>query len=491
MLRSASAKLRPTWGRRSAASFVGTLCQGKINPTELFPFPTSSLPQHVKDSMIESRTSFTKEGSADTWGLMIPDHFGGLGLPHPCVFDVISHADASRYAHQHFHNVGAFLIRSFANKEHQGRYLAPMSDGSSRVGWAVDEFESPNDPCGAAAGKFLEDRASYEVTGRKAVCDVTDPTGFVVMLRLQRGDTNALGWIYVDAKAPGVKYAGNVLTFDKAVVPMDNVFVGARDGYRTGMTSTLTAQYMAAAALVSAARAAAKMAGGNATPYQIALLQTHAYAVESVGSALAANIEKGVSDTFLEAASLALLNGRLLEVLRSVDPVSPAVERLLSQTAPLARAAACCGVEDFAQIFNATSTLETMQQRTLRMGGFVDRFPELQVDAAIVKRAEGLVVKFGEMVEKMAVRQGLHAVHKHIELERIAQGLASLYSASAVLSRAHRAVAAKLPSAAVEHAVAAVWAETELDAVQRLVTLNAAATADSAHARIAADLLAE
>ena len=111
MLRARRLACAAAWAR--SASYVGNICQGKIDPAELFPFPTSALPQHVKESMIDARSA--AKDSADSWGLLIPDHFGGQGFPHPCVFDVVSHMSADRYSSLHYHTLASFLIRSFAS----------------------------------------------------------------------------------------------------------------------------------------------------------------------------------------------------------------------------------------------------------------------------------------------------------------------------------------------------------------------------------------
>jgi hypothetical protein len=468
-----------------SASYAGVMFQGKINPTELFPFPTSSLPDHVKDSMNESRANLSA-AAGDSWGILVPEHFGGLGLPHPCAFEVACRAPASIYSSLHFHTMLAYAMRSFADKEHAGRYLSQMSDGSVRVGWAVDEFRGPNDFCtGGTTATANASDATYSLSGEKAFYG-TSPNAFAVFCRVS-GEVPKHIWIYVDAATKGVSVSGNTVRFDSVVVPVDNVFVAAGDAYKAVMTTVLTSQYMVAGA---AANLAQDGCHDDAVKLQIA---SWSYALETCGAAVAANIEKGVSDTFIETTLLSLLTTRVLALVRQTQNSEVAhVEKLLGGVHSFAKGAACCGIEDFAIAFNGTSTMETMQLRTLRTMGFIDKFPSLDLDSTVVQRCEKLIVKLGEFVEKIAVRHGTVTSEREMLLQRTSQSAALLFATSAVLSRAHRAVNGKVATCQTEASLATVWAASALDSVETLLQAagSTAGSADSAHARIASELLA-
>jgi hypothetical protein len=383
-------------------------------------------------------------------------------------------------------------VRSFADKEHSGRYLSSMSDGSLRVGWAVDEFDSPNDPCGGSTVATEAENSMVSLTGTKIVKG-DSPTAFAVYCNITRAQgKQGHGWIMVERSTANAVLDGGVLKLNGALVPVDNIFVPAGDGYRAAMTALLTAQYLIAA---SVSRTAAAYATED-LPASLVMDQAHSYALEACGAALAANIEKGVQDTFLESTLTSVLIARVMAAKRLISSEAELVglERMLSSGDDYGKAAACCGIEDFAVIFNQTTTMTTMQTRTMRSLGMIERFPPLDtLEPSVVDRCEKLIVKFGEFVERLAIRSGLTVIDRELQLERAATAAALLFATASVFSRAHRAAKGKTATAVTEKALASVWGTYALDEVEAILRAagSSSATADSAHARVAASLLSK
>lgn len=466
-------------------SFVAAAYRGRIAPEEIFPFPTSELEAHVREAMMENRSTLLNQetrSNTDVWGMLSPEDLGGLELPFPCVFDVLSQSSPQSYLNVHEHAfLATFLIRTFASKEHKGRYLPAMSDASTQVAWAASERASPNDPaeCRCSA-TFEEATSTYIISGEKIV-NHQSPTAFLSLVNITSGPATGLAWFWIANDTPGVEFSPGILRLKNAKVPMDAVVVPAGDAYRACMTSLF-----AAATATSAIRVAALRS--STCPDEA----TAIYALESMGAALSANIQRGKLDTFLESvATLSFADSvQCLNIQPSYRQLA-AIERYSLSTDVLAKAGACCGVEDAALVFNKTSTLETMQTRSLAAFGFVDQLPEVDFPTATRTRIAMAINKFGTVVRSFAVRHGSTSTEREIAGSRLNLIATLLFSTVAVVSRSHRAISGKVSTAEVERHLAVHWIELAMAQVDVLLSdaLSAARTADDAHARLCADVL--
>lgn len=502
----------PTQRRAQSSSFVGALYRGNIKPVELFPYPPATAPESacVDDDVVNDVVKAGATPESEVWGLALPQVYGGSEAAHVALCQIaaeVTERNPNAYMDAHPHAfLASYLVRSFASKEQKGRYLTELSDGKATIGWAPRDAGQAD--LARVACKAVRDdtTATFKVTGTKYVSlpKTAAPLKFALILaRIEYVDATApegLTWLFVEMGTPGVTLEGNILTLNNASIPVDSNLSDIGGGYRMYMTTALTAPYVLAGAAVGVMRRAVPHIASAAAAQRLA---ARAYALESVAAALAANIDASVADTFQESAltsaftrdcTQAVIDAALEHNLpASVVDEALAIEAQYGNVDADTDAAACCGMEDAAVLFNNTGTFETMRRRQLRAMGTVDRLPEgVSADEAIIKQFESVVASFGTAIERTTVRQGSLIAQQDILPRRCAAVALDLFSTAAVMSRSQRALASKQPTAPVEHALAMLWAHSAVARAEQNTweIQHAAQTADDSHGRLAAEVLA-
>ena len=165
------------------ASFAVSLFHTKIDPVEVFPFPSAKMTDDEVDNLqatvkairggdgqptSASSVSLTEAGIA---GLQIPSEFGGLQLSHSAsslVWEELGQSlDLGLFERYIDHASFATFLLKQCDGRIRGKYLPSMSDGSIVIGLAIKEAGSEMDLSNNQVSAAADGQGSYLISGTK------------------------------------------------------------------------------------------------------------------------------------------------------------------------------------------------------------------------------------------------------------------------------------------------------------------------------------
>ncbi|RNF16391.1 putative acyl-CoA dehydrogenase, mitochondrial precursor [Trypanosoma conorhini] len=501
-----------------SVSYIGGLFNFKIVPTEMFPYPRRRVDGEEAEnlqSVLESiRTNNNILGNL--YGARIATEYGGLGLGHTAhalVCEELGNNCLDKLLATIRHSgVCTQLLASTGANDIKGKYLTSMSDGTIRMGWAIEEDGFGTDLSMNSTQAVMHDDGSYTLTGQKRCDAAASATHFLVLAKTltqkssEDGATVATrsSLFICEKEAPGLKIEGDSIVLENT--PVADVVGVMGEGFKDAMIALFTEEYLYAVSLLGTMKRLVEELQSTNTGGGVAeMLPSFAcaiYAMESSLYALTANMDVPREDSLLECT---LVNAFVqattaqclhrLELLKSPNPTIDNyfrhAKKILSLMEPqdfLYATAVCCGVEDYGLFFQQASTLQMMQARAIRFMGVHDRVPIKNIAEA--SRIDEAVVKFGEAVEATFVKNGSQVPYQQLLLNRLGEAASLLYAASAVASRASMCATKGLPSAKLEGKLATAFIQFS---VERALSLseeccNIGKTADTVYRRIALEV---
>ena len=519
--------------RRCSTSYAAGIFRYKINSQEVFPYMGRKFETEENDNVSAlldgisdvSTTAITPELLKEwgAWGMQCPLEFGGLELSHTAHAAVFEELGKGGFVKEAValcpHTAHAtFMLKTNATKEMKGKYLPSVSEGSFVFTMATQE-----ELCGEDINNIRSEavvdadmNSMYIVNGEKLVSTIgiSSVTHFLVAVKIDtqvNQDENGpqmkkrCAFLVVEKSSPGVTVDAvtGKMTLKDVKVSCENLVGSVGQGFQNLNVTNHTHNYEMSAALLGTLKSAVDTIASpevnegnkNATgAVRVALMNI--YAMESMLYLVTANLDKPTEDSLIESALATLfVRKHVLSALTTLQEYYPADVMPSLQAARSILAAscdsltlqstvACCGIEDFGVIFRKSSTLETMQARTIRAVGVRDRLPLNNWDeAALVEKA---VIKFGGAVESVFVKNYQRVRANQLLLERIADAAGLIYASAAVLSRAAQCAKMKLPTAKDERKLAALFVPTSMDTVNVLLNecINNGTTCDETHARV-------
>ncbi|EAN95100.1 putative acyl-CoA dehydrogenase, mitochondrial precursor [Trypanosoma cruzi] len=499
-------------------SYLGGLFNFKIIPGEMFPYPCRKMDGDEAEnleSVLESVRS-NKNILGNLYGAQIATEYGGLGLGHTAhalIYEELGNncIDKSFSTMRHS-GVCTHVLASTGTKDLKGKYLTAMSDGTIKMGWAIEEDGFGSDLSMNNTRAVMNDNGSYVLTGQKRCVDAASATHFLVLAKtvIQRNSeegatvANRSSLFICANDAKGLRIEGDSIVLENT--PVSDVVGVMGEGFKDAMIALFTDEYLYAVSLLGIMkRLVEELQGVNAEegiteilPYFVCAI----YAMESTLYALTANMDIPAEDSLLEctlvsafvqATTAQLL--RMLELLKSPNTTIDNYFRyattfidLMESRDFLYSTAVCCGVEEYGLFFQKASTLQMMQARALRFVGVRDRVPIKNIpESSLIDEA---VVNFGDAVEATFVKSGSQVPYQQLLLNRLGEAASMLYAASAVASRASMCVTKGLPSAKVEGKLATAFIRFSVERARILSEecCNVGKTADDVYKRIALEV---
>ncbi|KEG12178.1 putative acyl-CoA dehydrogenase, mitochondrial precursor [Trypanosoma grayi] len=503
---------------RYSSSYAAGLFNFKIVTGEMFPYPCRKLDgdeaenlQFVLESIRSNNNPLT-----NLYGARIAPEYGGLGLGHTAhalIYEEIgTKCDDKLLSTIRHGGVCTYLLATAGANEVKGKYLTAMSDGTIRMGWAIEEDGVGSDISMNASQAILHDGEGYRLSGKKRCFDAASSTHFLVLAKTltqtATDDGAAVAHrssFFICAKdAPGLKVEGNDVILDNT--PASDVVGVIGEGFKNAMITLFTEQYLYVVSLLGIMKRVLEelqgLNGEKGIADVVASCACAIYGMESAVYALTANMDIPTEDSLLECTLVSSFVrattthwlqrlGVLLPPNESIDNCFRHANTLFSLMESrdfLYATAACCGIEDYGLFFQQATTLQMMQARTLRSLGVRDRVPTKDIaDASLI---DEVVVKFGDAVEATFVRNGSQVQYQQLLLNRIGEAASLLYAASAVASRASMCAAKGLPSSKVEKQLASSFIRYSVERAKVLSeeSCNIGRTADDVCKRITLDL---
>lgn len=501
------------------ASYVAGLFNFRIVPQELFPYPSRKLDgdeSETVQTLIEQIRSCDKE--LNLAGARIATEYGGLGLGHTAhalVCEEVGTSGDSKLLQTIQHcGLASYLLSTVGSKEMKGKYLTGMSDGKILMGWATQEDCGNDTSMNTATATVTEDGASYTLSGSKRCEFAASATHYLVLAKTLTQAATKAGptevsrntFFIVEKSAKGLRVDGGAVHFDNT--PVADIVGVVGEGFKDRMITLFTEQYVYASTLLGILKRVVQELR-DCVPERwaadtVASCACIMYAMESSLYALTANLDLPTEDSLLEAAlvSVFVQNGtnEWLSILSTATPTSDVLERCFANARQLLSmmessdflysAAVCCGVEDYGLVFQRTSTLQMVQQRSMRSLGMRDRVPVRELDCTAIDAA---VVNFGNAVEATFVRNASQVPQQQLILNRLGEAASLLYAASASASRAAMCQSKRMSTAKTEKELAGIFIAMATTRANRLSeeTRNIGMTADDSYKRIAVEICDE
>lgn len=498
-----------------SASYAAGLFHFKVIPEELTPFPAHSFSEDEGENLVTLARKISDGEKVDGLvpGAQIALEYGGLGLGHTAYSLVCEEMGRSGglerlLAAVQSTTLAAHVISSCGSKELKGKYLTKMSDGTEVVGWAMQEGNGADVSMNTTKATLAEGDSKYILRGRKVCAAAEDATHFLVLAKTktqiltEKGpeETERSSLFMVDRNAKGVSLDQKMVVLDD--VESEEVVGVVGEGFRNQLTTSMTLQYAGAAALLGSLKGICQEVSDEVPDGWchdvLASCLCSMYAMESALYAVTGNLDRQTEDILLEACfSAGFIYNTVRECVASLSDVTQissshyrTITTLLSTMEHpdyLNGAAVCSGVEEYGLAFQATSTLQMMQRRTLRMLGVKERLPIREVDCSKVDAA---IIEFGNAVETTFVRNTTSVPFQQLLLNRLGEAAQLLYAASAAASRAAMAAKKGLPTAKVEKKLASAFIDEATTRVKVLCNecQNTGMTADDICKRIALEL---
>ncbi|KAG8348610.1 putative acyl-CoA dehydrogenase, precursor [Trypanosoma vivax] len=506
------------WGQapaRHSSSYAAGLFHYKIVPAEMFPYPCRkfSIEEEENLRLVLEELRSNSVSTGNLFGARIAVEYGGLGLSntaHALINEELGAGccESMLSALQHS-GVCTSLLSTVGSRELKGKYLTSMSDGTIKMGWAIEEPFIGGDISMISAESTLSQEGGYTLTGKKHCFGAAEATHFLVLAKaITQASTeegavvSRRGTLFICSReAAGLKVEEDCITLEST--PVSDIVGVVGEGFKNVMIALFTEQHLYSALLLGivkrVSRILHKLPGEQKIYAAFSSIDSTLYAMESVLYALTATMDVPAEDSLLECAltsafvqqAAAELLGEL-EALVSLDrDIGDCLLRarnIFSHLRPCGFfyvTAACCGIEDYGLLFQKASTLEIMQARLIRAIGFYDRVPVKNCrDAGLIDEA---VVKFGSAVETAFVRNGSHVPYQQMLLNRLGEAASLLYVASAVASRVSMCHTKGLDTAKDEELLGAGFIRYAVDKAKVLCeqTCNLGKTTDDVCKRVA------
>ncbi|KAG5486838.1 hypothetical protein LSCM4_06303 [Leishmania orientalis] len=500
------------------ASYVAGLFNFRVVSEELFPYPSRKLDgdeSETVQTLIEQIRSSDKE--LNLAGARIATEYGGLGLGHTAhalVCEEVGTSGDSKLLQTIQHcGLASYLLSTVGSKEVKGKYLTGMSDGKIMMGWATQEGCGNDISMNTTKAAFTSDGV-YVLTGCKQCEFAESATHYLVLAKALTQTATDAGpmevwrntFFVVERSAKGVSVGEGTVSFE--ATPVADVLGVVGEGFKDRMITLFTEQYVYASTLLGISKRVVQELR-DSVPEQwaadtVASCACIMYAMESALYALTANLDLPTEDSLLEAALVSVFvqssTNEWLSILSTATPMSEVLEKcfanarlllsMMESTDFLYSSAVCCGVEDYALVFQRTSTLQMVQLRAMRSMGMKDRVPVRELDCSAIDSA---VVAFGNAVEATFVRNGSQVPQQQLLINRLGEAAALLYAASASASRAALCQSKRLPTAETEKELASTFIAMATNRAVRLSeeSRNIGMTADDSYKRIAVEMCDE
>ena len=204
-----------------------------------------------KESFFPKNT-FKQAGDLGLAAIYVDEKDGGLGLSRldaSLVFEELAYACPSTSAFLTIHNMTAWMLSNFGNKEIKNKYLKKVTKMNLIASYCLTEAGSGSDAAGMKTkAKYHKDNKSYEINGSKSfISGAGESDIYFVMLKTEDKLKDSISCVIVEKDSDGLTFGKNedkmgwknqptrTISFDNCVTPISNIVGREGDGFKIAM----------------------------------------------------------------------------------------------------------------------------------------------------------------------------------------------------------------------------------------------------------------
>ena len=204
-----------------------------------------------KESFFPKNT-FKQAGDLGLAAIYVEEEDGGLGLSRldaSLVFEELAYACPSTSAFLTIHNMTAWMLSNFGDKEIKNKYLKKVTNMNLIASYCLTEAGSGSDAAGMKTkAKYHKDNRSYEINGSKSfISGAGESDLYFVMLKTEDKLKDSISCVIVEKDSDGITFGKNedkmgwknqptrTISFDNCVTPISNIVGREGDGFKIAM----------------------------------------------------------------------------------------------------------------------------------------------------------------------------------------------------------------------------------------------------------------
>ena len=204
-----------------------------------------------KESFFPKNT-FKQAGDLGLAAIYVEEKDGGLGLSRldaSLVFEELAYACPSTSAFLTIHNMTAWMLSNFGDKEIKNKYLKKVTNMNLIASYCLTEAGSGSDAVGMKTkAKYHKDNISYEINGSKSfISGAGESDLYFVMLKTEDKLKDSISCVIVEKDSDGITFGKNedkmgwknqptrTISFDNCVTPISNIVGREGDGFKIAM----------------------------------------------------------------------------------------------------------------------------------------------------------------------------------------------------------------------------------------------------------------
>ncbi|MBF95773.1 MAG: Acyl-CoA dehydrogenase [Alphaproteobacteria bacterium MarineAlpha9_Bin4] len=195
---------------------------------------------------------YKKAGDLGLAGIYVSEKDGGLGLSRldaSLIFEELAYACPSTSAFLTIHNMAAWMLSNFGNKQIKEKYLSKIINMDSIASYCLTEAGSGSDAAAMKTkAKHHKDNISYDINGSKSfISGAGESDVYFVMLKTEESLKDGISCIIVDKNNDGISFGKNeekmgwknqptkTVSFDNCIVPISNLVGSKGEGFKIAM----------------------------------------------------------------------------------------------------------------------------------------------------------------------------------------------------------------------------------------------------------------
>ena len=204
-----------------------------------------------KESFFPKNT-FKQAGDLGLAAIYVEEKDGGLGLSRldaSLVFEELAYACPSTSAFLTIHNMTAWMLSNFGDKEIKNKYLKKVTNMNLIASYCLTEAGSGSDAAGMKTkAKYHKDNISYEINGSKSfISGAGESDLYFVMLKTEDKLKDSISCVIVEKDSDGITFGKNedkmgwknqptrTISFDNCATPISNIVGREGDGFKIAM----------------------------------------------------------------------------------------------------------------------------------------------------------------------------------------------------------------------------------------------------------------
>ena len=208
-------------------------------------------------------------------GIYTSEEVGGAGLNRldaAIVFEELAAACPSTAAYLSIHNMVAWMVDHFGNKEIRHRFLPGLTKMDLMASYCLTEPGAGSDAASLKTEAKLDGNSHYILNGAKAfISGGSTSDVYAVMCRTGAEGARGISCILVEAETPGLSFGKKekkmgwnsqhtaMVHFDECRIPIENLVGQEGDGFKIAMAGLDGGRVNIAACSVGGARAALEL----------------------------------------------------------------------------------------------------------------------------------------------------------------------------------------------------------------------------------------